>query len=83
MFIFASIFVRRQDQSHPPTPYPLYFILLPRLSKTILDLAALPVQVASWLGHLGNVSSQHLVSGLSLIYYDSIKQQERKNFRQL
>ena len=83
MFISAFIFVHKQDRSHQLTPYPFSFVLHPRLCRTILDFAAFPVQVASRRRHLGNVLFQHLVSELSYIYYDSIKQQERNYFRQL
>lgn len=60
--------MRWQDRSHQPAPYPFYFISPPRLSVTILDLAALPYQIASRRRHLGNVPFQHLVPELSLIY---------------
>lgn len=78
-----SIFEYKQDLSHQLIPYPLNFIQSARQPWTIPDISAPLNQIASEKQHLSDVSFQHLVSKLSVIYYDSITQQERSYFRQL
>ena len=59
------------------------FARVARPTQTSTDLSAPPCQVASGQERLGDVSFQHLVSELSLVYYTSIRQREQSCFRQL
>jgi hypothetical protein len=49
----------------------------------IPDIAAPPIPFSFGKKAWGDVTSPQLLQGLSLIYYDSIKQRERNCFRQL
>ncbi len=83
MLIFALIFVCQQDRSHQLTPY-----LLKSHQQCTATTDQPRIYSTSKPDRLGAMASERcLVSApgaeIKLIYYTSIKQQERKYFRQL
>ena len=67
------VFVHGQDPDHPLMPYPLKASpCTPRRMPTISEFAVPPCQGVSEPEPLGDISSQHLVPGLSLnlLYFD-------------
>ena len=83
MLIFALIFERQQDRSHQLSPY-----LLKSYQQCTATTDQPRINSTSEPDRLGAMASERcLVSApcaeIKLIYYTSIKQQERKKFRQL
>ena len=83
MLIFAWIFVYRQDRSHQSIPYPLKF-----RERCEESLKLFPNLLCHFTKRFGTRAFEwHLVSTtmaeIKLIYYTSIKQRERNEFRQI
>jgi len=84
MFIFALIFVCKQDRSHQPAPYPLNFHFAREAVQNYLRFSCTSNSNCLEATAFGKCLVSVPCTEIKLeIYSDSIKQQERNYFRQL